>query len=68
MVVDGEFVGAHGQAAPLFEPVDAAFRDVALTVDLFVERGRSAAVTAAAEPVCVLVGWLRDRRADPVLA
>jgi hypothetical protein len=46
--VDGEFVGAHGQAAPLFEPVDAAFGDVALAVGLWVERGWSAAVTAAA--------------------
>jgi hypothetical protein len=43
-----EFVGAHGQAAPLFEPVDAAFRDVALAVLLFVECGWAAAAATAA--------------------
>ncbi|MEO3818657.1 hypothetical protein ABGB21_18855 [Plantactinospora sp. B24E8] len=37
-MVHGRFVRAHGQAAPLFEPVDAAFGDVALPVTNAAER------------------------------
>jgi len=38
-VGDGEFVVAGGQAAPLFEQVDAAFDDVAAVVVARVEGG-----------------------------
>ncbi len=64
MVVHGEFVGAHGQAAPLFEPVDAAFGNVALAIVLLVEGGWSAAVAASPPPMGLLIRRLWDRRAD----
>ena len=64
----GEFVGTHGQTAPLFEPVDAAFGDVALAVDDLVERGWPAASITASAAVGVLVGGLRNRGGDAALA
>jgi hypothetical protein len=41
LVVDGAFGVAAGQITELFEPVEAAFHDVAPLVDLCVEGGRA---------------------------
>lgn len=62
---DGELVCSHGQAAPLFEPVDASFDRIALLVCLGVESGRAATETTSPQPVTDLAGWLRDDCAGP---
>ena len=46
MVVGGAFGVAGGQVAPVFDPVEAAFDDVALLVGLRVEVRWSPAVAA----------------------
>lgn len=65
LVGDGEFVGSHGQAAPLPEPIDTAFGRVALPVRFGVEGGRPATGTAASQAVSDLVRRLRDASTDP---
>ncbi|BCK69652.1 hypothetical protein Srufu_036050 [Streptomyces libani subsp. rufus] len=67
----GGLVVAGGDAAPLFQPVEAAFHHVALLVELLVESRRASAAAAAAEPVADLVGsfgmvWLTPRRLSQV--
>ncbi len=57
----GGLVVAGGDAAPLFQPVEAAFHHVALLVELLVEGWRA---SAAAEPVADLVGSFGDGVAD----
>lgn len=64
LIVRGEFVGAHGNAAPMFEPVDAAFARVAEAVSTTVEGDRAAAAPAAALPVGLLVTRFGNDRAD----
>lgn len=59
LVNDGESVGSHGQAAPLFEAVDAAFDDVPLLVDVMIEGRRTAASPARPQTVANLIGRLR---------
>lgn len=58
LICDGEFVGSHGQSAPLLEAVDAAFDGVALLVCLSVEGGWPAAESAASLAMADLVGGL----------
>lgn len=64
-VDDGEFVEAGGDAAPLFELVEAAFDHVAAFVVAGVEGGWSAAAWSSPEPVAGLVGGFGDDRDDP---
>lgn len=61
---DGELVRSHGQAAPLFEVVDAPFDGVALLVGLGVEGRWAVSVAASPQPVADLVGRLGDDSAD----
>jgi hypothetical protein len=68
LVGDGEFVGSHGQAAPLFEAVDAAFDGIPLFVGLGVEAGWPASKTTAPPTVANLVGRLRNDSADAAAA
>lgn len=64
LVGGGEFVGSHGQAAPLLESVDASFDSVPLLVDLAVEAGRAATVAPPPQAVPDLVGGLRNDSPD----
>jgi hypothetical protein len=64
LVGDGKLVGSCGQAAPLFEAVDAPLNAVALLVCLAVEAGRTATKSALPQAVADLVGRLRDDRTD----
>lgn len=57
-----------GDAAEGLESVEAAFDDVAVAVDLPVERWRSPAAAAAVVPVSLLVGLLWDGVADAAFA
>lgn len=68
LVGDGEFVGSHGQAAPLFEAVDAAFDGVPLFVGIGVEAGWPASKTTAPQAVANLVGRVRNDSADAAAA
>ncbi|GGV12458.1 hypothetical protein GCM10010260_58940 [Streptomyces filipinensis] len=68
LVGEGEFVGSHGQAAPLLEPVDASLDRVALLVRLSVESRWPPTGTASPQAVADLIGGLRDDRADPASA
>lgn len=56
----GGLVVASGDAAPLFEAVEALLDDVAPLVDLVVEGRRTSVTAAASEPVADLVGPFRD--------
>ncbi len=60
LVSDGEFVGSHGQAAPLLKTGDASFDSVPLLAGLTVEAGWAAPCPASPEAVTNLVGGLRD--------
>lgn len=60
----GGLVVAGRDAAPLLEPVEAPFHDVAPLVELLVEAWRASAPAAAPEPVVDLVGPLGDGMAD----
>lgn len=64
LVGDREFVGSCGQAAPLFEAVDAPLDGVPLLVCLAVEAGRAATESASSQAVADLVGRLWDDRTD----
>lgn len=68
LVSDGELVCSHGEAAPLLEPVDAAFDRVALLVRFGVEGGRSASGAASSQTVADLVGRLGDDSANAASA
>lgn len=68
LVGDGELVRSHGQAAPLFEPVDASLDRVALPVCLGVESGWAATGAASPQTVTDLVGRLGNDCADPTAA
>ncbi|GAB3821877.1 hypothetical protein GCM10028820_31350 [Tessaracoccus terricola] len=65
-VADGEFVVAGGEAAVVFELVDAAFDGVAVLVEVCVEGGCSSTFGTAAFPVGDLVFRGGDGCADPV--
>ncbi len=60
----GGLVVAGRDAAPLLEPVEAPFHNVAPLVELLVEAWRASAPAAAPEPVADLVGPLGDGMAD----
>jgi hypothetical protein len=64
LVGDGELVRSHGQAAPLFERVDASFECVALPISLGVESRWATAGATAPQTVADLVGRLGDDSAD----
>ncbi|GGZ37468.1 hypothetical protein GCM10010365_67740 [Streptomyces poonensis] len=64
LVGDGELVGSHGQAAPLFEPVDAPFDRIALPLCLGIKSGRATAGAASPQTVTDLAGRLRDDGTD----
>lgn len=66
-VVGGSFGVAGGEASELFEPVEAAFDDVALLVGVFVEGGWAAAGGASGSSAGDLVGAFRAREADPAV-
>ena len=55
--------GAHSRAGPLFEPVDAAFSDIALPVDVAVERWRTHLGYRSAAGGCAGRGIRVDRSA-----
>jgi hypothetical protein len=62
------FVVAGGDGAVLAELADGALDGVALLVQLAVEGGRAAALAAAPEPACLLVGGLGDDGPDAASA
>lgn len=64
LIGDGEFVASCGQAAPLFEAVDAPLDGVALLVGIGIEAGRTATLAAPPQTVPDLVRRLRNDRAD----
>lgn len=64
LVGDREFVCSCGQAAPLFEVVDAPFKGVVLLVGIGIEAGRASTSAAPSQAMAVLVRGLRDDRAD----
>ncbi|KEG37937.1 hypothetical protein DJ64_24675 [Streptomyces griseorubens] len=64
LVGDGEFVGSHGQATPLLEPIDAPFDGIALLVCLSIEAGRATTSATSPQSVTDLVGGLRDHGTD----
>ncbi|GAA0835912.1 hypothetical protein GCM10009525_42360 [Streptosporangium amethystogenes subsp. fukuiense] len=63
-VAFGGLVGAEGQSAPLFDPVDAPFGRVALLVELCIMAERAAATGAAVLVVGRLVGLFGDDGLD----
>ncbi len=67
-VRESEFVGPHGQAAPLLKSIDASLDDIALLVRLSIKGGRAASGTTSPEAVSNLVGRLRDNRSDSASA
>jgi hypothetical protein len=68
LVADGELVVAGGEGAVAFEPVDAAFDGVPLLVDLSVEGGRAAAVSASPLAVGDTITLLGDGGFDAAAA
>lgn len=64
LVGDGEFVRAHGEAAPLLKSGDASLDGIAFPVCHGVEAGRAATGTASSQAMTDLVGRLRDDRTD----
>ncbi|GGU93040.1 hypothetical protein GCM10010260_29820 [Streptomyces filipinensis] len=64
LVGNRELVGSCGQAAPLFEVVDAPLDGVPLRVCLAVEAGRAASETASPQAVANLIGRLWKDNAD----
>lgn len=68
LVGSGELVRSHGQAAPLLEPVDAAFDRVALLVRFGVESGRPASGAASPQTMADLVGRLGNDSANSASA
>ena len=67
-VDDGELVEACGDAAPLFEVVEAAFDHVAALVIHVVEGGWSATSAASPQAMADLVGGFGDDGDDPAPA
>src|ERR1700754_2571299 len=63
-VAFGGLVEAEGQPEPLLDPIDAAFRRFALSVESVIMAARAAAVRAALLAVGRLVALLRDDRLD----
>jgi hypothetical protein len=61
LVVAGEFVASGGDAAPLLEPVEAAFDDVAASLDVRVEGSWPSALVAAPPTSGLLVCAFGDR-------
>lgn len=63
-VAGREFVEAGRDGPELFEPIEAAFDDVADLVEVTIEGRRSAAGPAAPHPVGPLISPFRDHRPD----